>query len=83
MEQLSKLESVKSSTNICALRGLHDKITVHIRSLSSMDIDSQHFDPMLIPIVVELLLNDRVKVDIPTARYSDKSLFRHIAVPTL
>ena len=82
MEQLSKLEYVKSSTNICTLRGLHEKITVHIRSLSSMDIDSQHFGPMLIPVVVELLPNDRVQVDIPTARYSDSLLFRQLLIPT-
>ena len=58
MEQLLKLERVRSSANFRELRSLYDRITVHLRSLSPFEIDSEHFGPMLISVVMEKLPND-------------------------
>ena len=58
MEQLLKLERVNASTNIKGLRNLYDKVNVHLRSLSSFDVDSDHFGLMLIPVVLEKLPHD-------------------------
>ena len=60
MNKLLKLEKIYSNGTRAAkeLRCLHDKIESHVRSLLSCGINSDHYGPMLIPILLEKLHND-------------------------
>ena len=55
MNDLIKIE--KASNNITKLRQMYDKIEANVRALNSEGIDSMHFGPMLIPIILEKLPN--------------------------
>ena len=63
MSKLMKLEKVKFSRNIKELRHLIDQIESHVRSLSTVGVKSDHFGPMLIPMVLERLPDD-VKLEV-------------------
>ena len=39
------------------LRKLYDTVEYHVRSLNGLEINYQHFGPLLIPIILERLLN--------------------------
>ena len=56
MNNLLKLEKVNSS-NVYQLRALYDRIESNVRALTSVGICSDHFGPLLIPIVLEKLPN--------------------------
>ena len=56
MDSLIKLEKISGyRAPIKELRNLYDKIESHLRSLLTLGVDSEHFGPMLIPIVVNKL----------------------------
>ena len=56
MNNLIKLERVGNS-DVNQLRILYDKIKGNVRALNSVGIPSDHFGPLLIPIVLEKLPN--------------------------
>ena len=56
MKKLVKLEPVIHS-GVKDLRKLYDTVESHVKSLNSLGINCQHFDPLLIPIILERLPN--------------------------
>lgn len=58
MSKLLKLEKVYSSKNVKELRNLYDQIESQVRSLLTVGISSEHYGPLLIPIVLEKLPKD-------------------------
>ena len=56
MNNLIKLDKV-SGANVKELRHLYDKIESNVRALNSVGINSDYFDPLLIPIILEKLPN--------------------------
>ena len=63
MSKLLKLEKVKVGRNVKELRNLFDQLESHVRSLSTIGVESQHYGPLLIPIVLERLPDD-IKLEI-------------------
>ena len=56
MDNLIKLENVSGSrASIKELRNVYDKIESHLRSLLTLGVNSEHYGPMLIPILVNKL----------------------------
>ena len=58
VNQLLRLDKVKSGRNVDELRNLFDQIESHVRSLGSLDVKSEHYGPLLIPIILERLPDD-------------------------
>ena len=58
MDKLLKLERFKSSNNVREFGLLYDKLESHLRSLLVLGIDSKHYGPLLIPLVLEKLPAD-------------------------
>ena len=58
MSALLDLEKVKSSSKIKELRAMYDKVMVNIRALRAFGITSDHFGPMLSPIILKVLPAD-------------------------
>ena len=56
MNNLIKLEKVENS-NVKELRKLFDRVEGNVRALNTIGINSDHFGPLLIPIVLEKLPN--------------------------
>ena len=56
MKKLVKLEPV-IHPGVKDLRKLYDTVESHVQSLNSLGINCQHFDPLLIPIILERLPN--------------------------
>ena len=56
MNNLIKLEKV-SNSNVKELRKLFDRVESNVRALNTIGINSKHFGPLLIPIVLEKLPN--------------------------
>ena len=55
MDKLLKVDKVNISKNSKELRSLYDQIEGHVRSLYSVGVRSEHYGPLLIPIVLEKL----------------------------
>ena len=53
MNALLALGKVRSSFHIRELRSVYDKVVVNLGALRAYDIDSKHFGPMLIPVIME------------------------------
>ena len=59
MGSLIKLEKISGyRAPIKELRNIYDKIESHLRSLLTLGVDSGHFGPMLVPIIVNKLPNE-------------------------
>ena len=59
MDNLIKLEKNSGyRAPIKELRNIYDKIESHMRSLLTLGVDSEHFGPLLIPIIVNKLPNE-------------------------
>jgi hypothetical protein len=58
MSKLLKLEKVNNSKNVKELRNLYDRIESHVRSLFTVGITSEHYGPLLIPVVLEKIPED-------------------------
>ena len=58
VNKLLKLDKVKTGRNIQELRNLFDQVESHVRSLSSLNVLSEHYGPLLIPIILERLPDD-------------------------
>ena len=58
MNKLLKLNKIKSGANVKELRTLFDQIESQVRSLSTVGVLSEHYGPLLIPIVLERLPNE-------------------------
>ena len=56
MNNLIKLEKIVNS-NVKELRNLFDRVEGNVRALNTIGINSDHFGPLLIPIVLEKLPN--------------------------
>ena len=56
MKKLVKLEPV-IHPGVKDLRKLYDTVESHVKSLNSLGINCQHFDLLLIPIILERLPN--------------------------
>ena len=63
MNKILQVEKVSSSKNVKELRQLYDKIECHVRSLKTVGIDSEHYGPLLIPIILERMPSD-IKLEI-------------------
>ena len=66
-----KLEKVFNSKNVKELRNLYDRVESHIRSLSTAGIPQENYEPLLIPIVLEKLLDD-IKLELSRKLGTDK-----------
>ena len=63
MEELLKLPSCSTSERSNSLRFVYDKISVHIRGLSSLGVASDQYGGLLIPVVMSKLPNEiRVRI---------------------
>ena len=63
MEELLKLPSCSTSERSNSLRFVYDKISVHIRGLSSLGVASDQYGGLLIPVVMSKLPNGlRVRI---------------------
>lgn len=60
MNKILKLQGVKYSSNVFALRKLYDELDISIRNLTSLKVDSKSYGPLLIPILLNLLPEDLV-----------------------
>ena len=63
IDQLLELSPVKSSKNIEHLRNLFDKIEIHTRNLELLDVNSEHYGPILISLIMNKLPED-LRLDI-------------------
>ena len=55
MNKLSKLSNSRNSNDPKYLRQLYNNIDTHVHSLSSLGVDPDSYDPMLIPVVMSKL----------------------------
>ena len=58
MNKLLKLERIKGGRSVKELRNLFDQIESHVRSLSTIGVKSEHYGPLLIPVIIERLPDD-------------------------
>ena len=58
INQLLRLEKVKTGKNVQELRNLFDQIESHFRSLGSLNVKSEHNGSLLIPFIFEQLPDD-------------------------
>ena len=63
MKKLLKIEKVKLGKNCKELRNLYDQIESHVRSLQTVGIKSEHYGPLLIPIILERVAEE-IKLEI-------------------
>ena len=63
VKKLLRLEKVGTGRNTNDLRNLYDQVEIHVRSLSSLNVKSEQYGPMLIPIILERLPDD-IKLEI-------------------
>lgn len=54
-ELLLKIQGCNDSDRFTSLRYVYDKITVHVRGLASLEVDSDQYGSLLIPIVMAKL----------------------------
>lgn len=66
MSKLLKLDKIKAGLNAKELRTLFDQIESQVRSLSTVGVLSEHYGPLLIPIVLERLPN-KISLEISRA----------------
>ena len=52
MDELLKIQGCNDSDRFTSLRYVYDKITVHVRGLASLGVDSEQYGSLLIPIVM-------------------------------
>ena len=63
MEELLKLPSCSTSERSNSLRSAYDKISVHIRGLSSLGVASDQYGGLLVPVIMSKLPNEvRVRI---------------------
>ena len=55
MDELLKIQGCNDSDRFTSLRYVYDKITVHVRGLASLGVDSDQYGSLLIPIVMAKL----------------------------
>ena len=55
MDELLKIQGCNDSDRFTSLRYVYDKITVHVRGLASLGVDSEQYGSLLIPIVMAKL----------------------------
>ena len=55
MNELLKIKYLKSDKDVTSLRQLYDTLEVHIRSLLSLNIDSQSYGTLISPVVMKRL----------------------------
>ena len=58
MNQILKVNKVTAGHKAKKLRNLYDKIESHVRSLITVGVQSDHYGPLLIPIVLDKLPDD-------------------------
>ena len=58
VNKILRLEKVKGGRNVTELRGLYDQVESHVRSLGTLDVQSENYGPVLIPIILERLPDD-------------------------
>ena len=52
VEKLMNIEPVTSAKDIKKVRNIYDTIEVHVRNLTSLDIDTRHYGPVLISVIM-------------------------------
>ena len=63
MDKILKTEKVNTTRNCKDLRNLYDQIESHVRSLHTVGVISEHYGPLLIPIILEKV-PDEIKLTI-------------------
>lgn len=58
MEELLKLPNCSSSERSTSLRFIYDKVSVHVRGLSSLGVASDQYGGLLIPVIMSKLPNE-------------------------
>ena len=58
VNQILRLEKVTTGRNVQELRNLFEQIESHVRSLGSLNVKSEHYGPLLIPIILKQLPDD-------------------------
>ena len=58
MDALLALKSISSSRDIQNLRSIYDTIEIHARNLENYDVNSEHYGPILISIIMNKLPDD-------------------------
>ena len=61
MNKLLNLEGTTNFSNIKDLRILYDTIETQVRSLNSLRLDPKSYGPMLIPVVMSKLPQEKKK----------------------
>ena len=73
MDELLKIQGCNDSDQHSSLRYVYDKITVHIRGLASLGVDSAQYGSLLIPIVMAKVLSElRLRI----ARVTKESVWK-------
>ena len=63
MDELLKIPSCSGTERSTSLRFVYDKISVHVRGLSSLGVASDHYGGLLIPVIMAKLPNEiRVRI---------------------
>ena len=52
VEKMMGIEPVESAQDIKKVRNVYDTIEVHVRNLTSLDIDTRHYGPVLISVIM-------------------------------
>ena len=63
VNQLLRLEKIRTVKIVQELRNLFDQIESHVRSLCTLNVMSEHYGPLLIPLILERL-PDEIKLQI-------------------
>ena len=73
MDELLKIQGCNDSDGHSSLRYVYDKITVHIRGLASLGVDSAQYGSLLIPIVMAKVPSElRLRI----ARVTEESVWK-------
>ena len=63
MEELLKLPNCSQTKHSTSLRFVYDKVSVHVRGLSALGVNSDQYGGLLIPVIMPKLLEEiRVRV---------------------
>lgn len=58
MDSLLKIKSVSSSTDVAKLRQMYDKIETHVRGLQALQVPTESYGSLLIPVLMNKIPDD-------------------------
>ena len=77
MDSLLALRPIASSRDISELRNIYDSIEIHSRNLEMFDVNSEHYGPILISVIMSKLPED-FRLDISRLMPAGKWELKHL-----